>query len=169
MGELSDSSDRDKSIEFMKCFKCYALFNDRTKLYEHYSVQHFHSNIIKAFKPQEVCPIPSCNVNIIGESMWVAHVGAKHNIVESCMPKEHRIPATTNIQSTANNKNGKRNSASHRNASKPPTNSSKVQLVAQNKKSVKAQATVKSIKEKEPSKKQPNSDLDNSSTRVQSS
>ena len=74
------------------CYKCSQSYRTRSDLYEHYSIKHFYSHIIKTFKPQNVCPIPSCNLAISGEKIWICHVGAKHNIVEGFIPKEHRIP-----------------------------------------------------------------------------
>ena len=76
----------------MGCYKCSQSYRTRSDLYEHYSIKHFYSHIIKTFKPQNVCPIPSCNLAISGEKIWICHVGAKHNIVEGFIPKEHRIP-----------------------------------------------------------------------------
>jgi len=81
-------------LKELRCFKCNELFSSRSILYEHYSVKHFYSHIIKTFKPQDTCPIPSCNVTISRENIWVSHVGAKHNIVEGFIPKEHRISAS---------------------------------------------------------------------------
>eukprot|EP00092_Neocalanus_flemingeri_P024545 GFUD01026619.1.p1 GENE.GFUD01026619.1~~GFUD01026619.1.p1 ORF type:complete len:1642 (+),score=519.71 GFUD01026619.1:27-4952(+) len=94
-------SNPDKSrnsSEILKCFKCAVIFVSRSELYQHYSVKHFYSHIIKTFKPQAICPIPSCNVAISKENVWVSHVGAKHNIVEGFIPKEHRINAASDVK-----------------------------------------------------------------------
>merc|ERR1719470_637100 len=95
-----ESPKSDAISPVLKCFKCFVIFDSRSVLYEHYSVKHFYSHIIKTFKPQDICPIPSCNVAISKENIWVSHVGAKHNIVEGFIPKEHRISASAENKSS---------------------------------------------------------------------
>merc|ERR1719414_1670246 len=53
----------DNKSQFI-CYKCSRHFSERSSLYQHYSVQHFYNHILKTFKAQERCPLPSCTESI---------------------------------------------------------------------------------------------------------
>ena len=87
----------DDQLYDFRCFICKKLpragMANRSELYRHYSLYHYHKEILEEFGKLSKCPQPGCNKIFTGSGKNAAdHMGQVHDEVDKYIPQENRIP-----------------------------------------------------------------------------
>lgn len=99
----------NETIEFDKRLKCHLEdcsfeTSKRSKLYMHYSKEHYKRQLVEHLNGDNSMTCKFCNILIRKKSDMIAHIGSVHGKVEKYLPKENRIPlsvATSSVSSSS--------------------------------------------------------------------
>ena len=99
----------NETNEFDKRLKCHLEdcsfeTSKRSKLYMHYSKEHYKRQLVEHLNGDNSMTCKFCNILIRKKSDMIAHIGSVHGKVEKYLPKENRIPlsvATSSVSSSS--------------------------------------------------------------------